>query len=83
MMYGWRDQGWGPGLWVAMVVGMILFWSLVVFGTVILVRRFGTPEPKDTASSDEAETALRTRFAKGEIDEDEFKRRLSVLRGQT
>ncbi len=21
MMYGWHDQGWGPGMWVAMVVG--------------------------------------------------------------
>ncbi len=49
----------------------------------MLVRHFGTPQPKDSASSDEAEEALRTRFARGEIDEDEFRRRLSILRGQT
>jgi putative membrane protein len=83
MMYGWHQQGWGPGVWIAMVVGMILFWSLVVFGIVVLVRYFGAQQSKTEGSPDEAERELRTRFARGEIDEDEFKRRLSILRGET
>jgi putative membrane protein len=82
MMYGWHQSGWGPGAWIVMVVAMLLFWSVVVVGVVMAVRYFRAP---DTSSSDGlpgAEEALRTRFARGEIDEEEYKRRMSVLRGE-
>lgn len=64
-----------------------LWWSLwiVIFLTLVwgMARLLGDrPRPLDGAGREEpAEEALRRRFANGEIDEEEFERRLKVLRG--
>lgn len=58
----------------------ILVFALLIWG---LVRLLGdrTAAPRDGVERDEmAEEALRRRFAEGEIDEEEYNRRLSVLR---
>lgn len=76
MWYGTGMNGWGIGL---MVVGTILFWALVISGSVLLVRYTAsatTPPPKGWASPRQV---LAERYARGEITDDEYVRRLEVL----
>ncbi|MFK0156113.1 SHOCT domain-containing protein [Streptomyces sp. NPDC090493] len=85
----WYDGGWGG--WFVMTVIMVLFWALVIAGVIALVRyltsgphnhRQQGPSAPGGPRSDvrTAEDLLATRFARGEIDEDEYQRRLAVLR---
>ena len=85
--YGSGMSGWGYAL---MTVSMILFWGAVIFGIVMLVRHFGRsgqppaePRPPQSPESPQSpERLLAERFACGEIDEEEYRRRLAVLRGE-
>jgi putative membrane protein len=80
MMWGW---GWGWGAWLAMSVMMLLFWGLIIAGVVVLVRYVGGDRGGGRRSGDDradAEKVLAERFARGEIDEDEYKWRLELLR---
>jgi putative membrane protein len=79
-MYGWHQQSWGPGAWILMVVGMVFFWSLVAMVIVLVARHFGSSSSVSAPTADPHEELLRARFAHGEIDEDEFSKRLSFLR---
>ncbi|MGP4016577.1 SHOCT domain-containing protein [Saccharopolyspora sp. 5N708] len=57
---------------------MVLFWALVIAAIIALVRylqRTGRVE-RGTVS---AEELLAERFARGEIDEEEYRRRLATL----
>jgi len=84
--YGSGMSGWGYAL---MTVSMILFWGAVIFGIAALVRYFGrsgqppaAPSPPQSAESPSSpERLLAERFARGEIDEEEYRQRLAVLRG--
>ncbi len=80
--------GWG---WFAMSLSIILFWAVLIAVVVLLfrslnrVRResqtpggWGTPGGWSTP-----EQVLAERFARGEIDEDEYRRRLTVLRAES
>jgi putative membrane protein len=80
-MMGWDwANGSGAGWW-AMGLGM-LAWILVLaiaVGLVVwLINRGGAGQRSDRGNA--AEDVLRLRFASGEIDADEYERRLSVLR---
>ncbi|WP_369212918.1 SHOCT domain-containing protein [Streptomyces flavofungini] len=77
--------GGGPGPWIPFFP---LIWAAVVIGAVTLLRRAGRrggPGPfraagrHDPIAADSPITVLGHRFATGEIDEDEYWRRLSVL----
>ncbi|WP_341241999.1 SHOCT domain-containing protein [uncultured Nocardioides sp.] len=61
-----------------MTLAMVAFWALVVFAVLALFRtqRSGesTPDRRDPMQ------ILDERFARGEIDEDEYHARASVLR---
>jgi putative membrane protein len=82
--YGSGMSGWGYGL---MTVSMILFWGAVIFGIVLLVRYFsrsGQPPaapPRSAESPPSPERLLAERFARGEIDEEQYRQHLAVLRG--
>jgi putative membrane protein len=90
----WYGGGWGWGGWFAMAVIMVFFWALVIAGIAGIVAlvhyltgaRQGhqsgqPPSPGEPGSgSRRAEDLLAERFARGEIDEDEYKRRLALLR---
>lgn len=81
MMWGY---GWGWGAWLVMSVLMVLFWGLVIAGIVVLARylagsRQGGPTLPDRGRSS-AEELLDERFARGEIDQDEYTRRRELLR---
>jgi len=77
-------MGWGYGL---MTGSFFLFWGLVIVAVVLLVRHFGRsgqrpgppPGPPSPPGST-AEQLLAERFARGEIDDEEFHRRLTTLR---
>jgi putative membrane protein len=74
----WVDHGmngWGyllPGLlWLG-------FWLLVVVAVALLVR--GTTRSAPDRSGSAPEQLLAERYARGEIDDEEFRRRLDTLR---
>ena len=76
-------DGGGPGPWILFFP---LIWAAVVVGVVTLVRRTvgrGRRGPwnavGDRPTGDSPLAVLGRRFASGEIDEDEYWRRLSVL----
>ncbi|GGR84117.1 hypothetical protein GCM10010269_24080 [Streptomyces humidus] len=79
--YGHDPSGWG---WFVMSVGMVFFWGLVIAIGVLLFRTLSRPAeprmPGPERSGPVAEQVLAERFARGEIDEDEYRRRLAVLR---
>ncbi|PWI13653.1 hypothetical protein DI272_05455 [Streptomyces sp. Act143] len=70
----------GPGPWILLFP---LIWAAVVVGAVTVLRRTvwrGRGGPRRFAADDNSPlTVLGHRFASGEIDEDEYWRRLSVL----
>lgn len=89
----WNDDypmhdGWGAGAWVMLVVMVLLLVMLAV--TVWLLLRSGSgsalvPGPASPSglsgpARSAAEEVLAERFARGELDEDEFRRRRDVLR---
>ena len=83
MMWGYGG-GWGWGAWLAMGFGMIVFWGVLIAGAIALVRYFAGGHRRGlsgTADVSEAERVLAERFARGEIDEDDFRRRSALLRG--
>ncbi len=76
------DNGWGAGQWVAMSVMMVLFWGLIVAGIIALVHatrsdRHTPPAPAPHESS--ARRILDERFARGELDADEYAHRRDLL----
>ncbi len=83
MGYGWQDQGFGGGGWFAMVVMMVLFWGLLAVAVVYIVRHFSHPHQASAPATNSAIETLKMRFAKGEMDEEEFKRRLDLLKGES
>lgn len=75
---GWHDD-WshGAGWWLWWPIGMALW--LVIAGLVVwlLLRRAHRHEPSPL---DRARTILAERYARGEIDSDEFQQRMDHLR---
>ena len=82
-LFGWQSQRWGmmgPGMmggfgwgWL-MPILMILFWGLVIWGIVTLIRGV-TASGCAASSSGHAEMALevlKRRYARGEISKEEF-----------
>ncbi len=84
-VYGPHMMWWGGG-WYAMIFGplfMILLLALLIAAVVLLVRWLGAPlqgpvsphQPNGRTPLD----ILKERFARGEIDKDEFEERRRVL----
>jgi putative membrane protein len=75
---------WGNGMggWAmfAMTVGNLLFWGAIITAVVLIVRAFGRGGPEPTVTARPTPQALLAeRYARGEIDDDEYSRRLQVL----
>ena len=71
-MWGDAGFGWGWGMGFGMI-GMVLFWVLVILGIVVLVRRGGgASAPSGTPASKAALDMLNERYARGEIEKQEF-----------
>lgn len=87
-MMGWgHDGGWsndGAG-YLVMMLGMLLFWGLVIAAVVWVVRRLSVQDRSADGMVPAYRTAqqvLAERFARGEIDETEFTQRLATLHGR-
>jgi putative membrane protein len=67
----WPLYGWGfGGFWWIMPILMIVFWGLIIWGIVMLVRR---PSSSSSGPNDDsALEILKKRYAAGEITREEF-----------
>ncbi|MGN6664743.1 MAG: SHOCT domain-containing protein [Solirubrobacterales bacterium] len=69
---------WGAGWWIAMVLVMAVFWALVIFGAMWLVRSLAgghhTIHHRDPAE------VLDHRLASGEISIEEYRERRELLK---
>ena len=85
MGYDWGYQGMGGGWWALMMAGMVIFWAILVFGIVALVRH-NRPGPGASSlgeGADKAVTILRERLARGEITPEEYTTLLAALRDRS
>lgn len=79
---GWYDydhmSGWG---WAGMIVSWLVLLGLLVLGGLLLVRLGRRPsEGPHAPAAPSAEQVLAERFARGEIDTEEYRQRLTTLR---
>ncbi|MCD2104611.1 SHOCT domain-containing protein [Rhodococcus erythropolis] len=78
-MMWWNDgagYGMGWGVWVLMGIAMIIFWGVVVVGVLALFRQSRTNRTPAERSPQEV---LDGRFARGEIDAEEYRARKAIL----
>jgi putative membrane protein len=89
MMF-WYDHGMTGWGWAMMTISMIVFWVLVIGLGVLLFRALrGGPQDSIEAGPSVGspprrptpEQLLAERYARGEIDEEEYQRRLDTLHG--
>lgn len=71
--YHWNDGGWGVG----MMGLMVLFWVLAILGVLLVVRmlgrdRMGFIGPGQGPPAESALDVLKKRYARGEIDREEY-----------
>jgi len=78
MMNGYYgDMGWGG--WLLMALVMVVFWALVVFAIVALFRGNGASSNSETGRPADPRRILDERFARGEIQLDEYQARKEAL----
>lgn len=103
-MMSWYGGAWGPGQWVGMGLGMLLFWGVIIALVIALLRWTGPGHrhehvhqqmpmagqaplappaapaaPTPPGPSARALQILDERFAQGELTEDEYRARRTVL----
>lgn len=76
MWHHWGDGG-GAGTWLLMGSGMLLFWALVATGIVWLVR--SARSERRLAGKPSARDILDARYARGEVDDEEYRTRRENL----
>ncbi len=74
------DDHMGGGWWWVMGIGWLVFLLLIALLGYLLIRHLTRPGTEGQVRST-AEDVLAERFARGEIDEDEYRRRRDALRG--
>lgn len=82
----WWNDGMGYGLgwggWVLMIVVIVAFWGLVVAGVLALFRSMRTDHTVSFDPDARAREILDERFARGEIDAEEYRFRGDELRAR-
>jgi putative membrane protein len=83
MMY-W-DGDWSGWTWFATGLSMLVFWVLFAVAIWLGLRAVSATKSASASAAQppSAEDTLRQRYAEGRIDDQEFRRRLHVLRGNT
>ena len=71
----------GSGWWIVMMLGMLLFWGLIIAAVVWAVRELRHSRGRD-AGLKTPSALLDHRFASGEISADEYRERKAVLAGE-
>lgn len=82
MPYDVYFRGPGSGWWVGGLLMMIIFWGAVFLLFFLALRHFGHHHEAPAPPSQEpaAIETLKMRLARGEIDTDEFQRRVDLIR---
>lgn len=87
-MMDWYDgNGMGAAGWLAMIAMMTVFWAIVIFAGVMIFRGIGRGGGDDDARPQERREfsdplgILDERFARGELDREEYEAHKSVLHG--
>jgi putative membrane protein len=70
MMWYGNDPGWGG--WLLMTIGMIAFWTLVVVAIIALVRGLHDEDSRRRPAEVDPRRLLDERFARGEIDSEDY-----------
>ncbi len=77
-MCSWFGGPWAGGWFgggILMMLPMLLFWGLVIWGGFVLVRKLQTSQDNRQAfASPTALEILKQRYAKGEISQEEFEK---------
>lgn len=81
-MMWWNDAGWGLWQWIAMTAEMVVFWALIALALYLLIRT-AREDKRPTPPPTPPDQILAERFAKGEIDREEYEARRAVLHGKT
>jgi putative membrane protein len=77
--WGMHPMSWMWGAWgLGMMVVMLVFWGLVIAGIVLAIRWLAGQGER--SRGDRALGILRERYARGEIDKDEFEAKQRDLR---
>jgi len=80
MMGMWHCAGGGWAHWVWMA-GSFVLWALLITAVVLVVRYLTASSGAGLRSRDSREEGLLAeRYARGEIDDGEYQRRMTVLR---
>jgi putative membrane protein len=74
----WDHMDWGAGGWILMAIGMALFWGLLIFGVVWLVRTLSTPAQRAGATPSALEILDRG-LAEGTLSVEEYEQRRRLL----
>lgn len=81
MMHGWYGPGWQGDYWwmglVAMLI-QILFWGGIIYLIFRLFKNYSSPNTSGK-DNDSSLSIIRERYAKGEIDLEEFNTRKQEL----
>jgi len=79
----WGDMGsmmgYGGGWGALGILHMVLWWVLIILGIVVLVKWLSGGRNQSRANSDRALDILRERYARGEIEKDEYDKRRQDL----
>ena len=59
----------------------LAFWALLIGGAIYLFRTYGPRSGTDQSVVGTPERILAERYARGEIDDEEYRRRIGTLRG--
>jgi putative membrane protein len=77
--WGMHPMGWMGGVWgLGMMLMMVVFWGLLIAGIVLAIRWLAGQGGR--SRSDRALDILRERYARGEINKDEFEAKQRDLR---
>jgi putative membrane protein len=81
MMF-WYDHNMGWWGWAGMGIGMVLFWALLIAAIIALIAYISRDRQirPDATPKVSPEQVLAARFARGEINETEYRDRMAVLR---
>lgn len=80
MYYGHENWGWGHMIYGPLM--MIVFWGGLIVVAVLAVRWLGggaSHKQNDSSNRSTALEILKERFARGEIDQEEFEKRKRLL----
>lgn len=81
MMTYWNQHNMSGWDWFAMSIGSVLLWAVLLTVAVLLIRnQIHTSQRSNTVAAPPPEQVLADRFAHGEIDEEDYRNRLAVLR---